>query len=200
MQSFRKEKRPLIFVDETLIDSNLTVGKCWQSDEIFCVMKTEDAERRIILLCAGGEMGFIPNAPLAYEVNTTTGDYHRHTNSQVFEKWEQEKLIPNLPKNAVAGIDNAPYRTIRDENGQMTKRRKFFSLPPTLKSCPPPAPHSSKCKNLPLSTYIYKLPSHSSYQETTRLSMFPPPKIPNMKSTSLTPPLPPLDKCSLFPE
>ena len=113
MQSFRKEKRPLVFVDETWIDSNLTVGKCWQSDEIFGVMKTGAAAQRVTALCAGGDMGFIPNSSLMYKANTTTGDYHGQMNFQIFEKWAKEKLILNLPKNAVVVIDNAPYRTVQ---------------------------------------------------------------------------------------
>ena len=56
MQNFRKEKRPLVFIDETWTDSNLIVGKCWQSDKIFGVMKTGAAARCIIALCAGVEM------------------------------------------------------------------------------------------------------------------------------------------------
>ena len=93
MQTSRKGKRPLVFVDETWINSNLTVGKCWQYDEIFKIMKTETAARRISAPCEGREMVFIPNASLTYKANTTTGDYHGQMNSQIFKKWEKEKLF-----------------------------------------------------------------------------------------------------------
>ena len=75
-------------------------------------MKTEAAARRIIAPCEGGEMVFIPNASLMHKANMTIGDYHKQINSQIFEKWEKEKFFPNLPKNAVVVIDNAPYHTV----------------------------------------------------------------------------------------
>ncbi|XP_035228504.1 uncharacterized protein LOC118200648 [Stegodyphus dumicola] len=34
-------------------------------------------------------------------------------NSTVFEKWTSEKLIPNLPPNAVVILDNAIYHTVQ---------------------------------------------------------------------------------------
>ena len=49
--------------------------------------------------------GILPNASLLYKANTTTGDYHKQMNSQIFEKWAKEKLIPNLLKNIVVVID-----------------------------------------------------------------------------------------------
>ncbi|GBM06068.1 hypothetical protein AVEN_49445-1 [Araneus ventricosus] len=34
-------------------------------------------------------------------------------NSNISEKWAREKLIPNLPENAVVNIDNAPYHSVQ---------------------------------------------------------------------------------------
>lgn len=58
-------------------------------------------------------MGFLPNTNLIYKANTTQGDYHGQMNSNIFEKWAQEKLIPNLPEKAVIVIDNAPYHSVQ---------------------------------------------------------------------------------------
>lgn len=124
MFQYRKEMRPLVFLDETWVDSNLTVGKCWQSDEVFGVMQTGVASRRIIVLCAGGDMGFIPNSNLIYKANCTTGDYHGQMNSRIFEKWAKEKLIPNLPKDAVIVIDNAPYHSVQLNKPPNTAQNK----------------------------------------------------------------------------
>ena len=85
-------------------------------------MKTETAARRISAPCEGREMVFIPNASLTYKANTTTGDYHGQMNSQIFGKWEREKIILNLPKNAVVVIDNAPYHTVQINSPQKSVR------------------------------------------------------------------------------
>ena len=112
MKKYRSEGRPIIYLDETWVDSNLTFSKCWQSEEIEGVLQTGNASRRIIVLCAGGSMGFLPHTNLIYKANTTQGDYHGQMNSSIFEKWAHEKLLPNLPENAVIVIDNAPYHTV----------------------------------------------------------------------------------------
>ena len=58
MNAYREEERPIIYIDETWIDSNLTFNKCWQSKDTDGVFKTGNASRRVIVLCAGGAMGF----------------------------------------------------------------------------------------------------------------------------------------------
>ncbi|KFM67849.1 hypothetical protein X975_00649, partial [Stegodyphus mimosarum] len=58
-------------------------------------------------------MGFIPNTNLIYKVNCSTGDYHGQTNSNIFDKWAAEKLIPNLSKDSIIVIHNAPYYSVQ---------------------------------------------------------------------------------------
>ncbi|XP_035219486.1 uncharacterized protein LOC118192598 [Stegodyphus dumicola] len=58
-------------------------------------------------------MGFIPNTNLIYKANCSTGDYHGQMNLNIFEKWATEKLIPNLPKDSIVVIDNAPYHSVQ---------------------------------------------------------------------------------------
>ena len=41
-------------------------------------MKNGAGARCIIFLCAGGEIGFVPNESLTYKKNTSTGDYYGH--------------------------------------------------------------------------------------------------------------------------
>jgi hypothetical protein len=45
------------------------------------------------MLHAGGTNGFVPNAQLVCKVGTAT-DYHGKINSENFEKWVVEKLVP----------------------------------------------------------------------------------------------------------
>jgi transposase len=124
IKRYREENRPIVYLDETWIDSNLTFGKCWQTNGTVGVLETGNASRRIIVLCAGGDMGFIPNSNLLYKANSTSGDYHGQMNSRIFEKWAEEKLIPNLPQNSVVVIDNAPYHSIQLNKVPNSSNRK----------------------------------------------------------------------------
>jgi hypothetical protein len=60
------------------------------------------------MLHVGGINGFLPNAALIYKAGSAAGDYHGQMNAADFEKWEVEKLIPNLPAQSVIVPDNAP--------------------------------------------------------------------------------------------
>lgn len=48
-----------------------------------------------------------------YKAGSANGDYHGQMNHGNFEKWIDEKLIPNLPPRSVVVMDNAPYHTIQ---------------------------------------------------------------------------------------
>jgi transposase len=44
-----------------------------------------------------------------YKAGKATGDYYGQMNSDNFEKWVNEKVIPNLATPSVIAMDNAPY-------------------------------------------------------------------------------------------
>jgi hypothetical protein len=48
-------------VDESWIDSNITISKCWQGETEF-IKKNYNARNKLILLHAGSENGFLHNA------------------------------------------------------------------------------------------------------------------------------------------
>jgi hypothetical protein len=48
-------------------------------------------------------------AQLSYKVGLVNGSYHSHINSFNFEKWLQEKLIPNVLEKSHVILDNAVY-------------------------------------------------------------------------------------------
>ena len=52
------------------------------------------------------------NALLMFKSGRKTGDYHHEMNSQYFEKWAKEKLIPNLSPRSVIVVDNARYHNV----------------------------------------------------------------------------------------
>lgn len=58
IQRYRSENRPIIYIDETWVDSNMTFSKCWQLEEVNGVLETGNASRRIIVLCAGARWDF----------------------------------------------------------------------------------------------------------------------------------------------
>lgn len=103
------EKRPVVYIDETWIHTHYTVKRCWQSDSVPGVFSNSSAGQRLIVVHAGGNMGFIPGAFLAYDSKSKTTDYHEEMDSDNFTKWITEKLIPGMPEGSIVVLDNAPY-------------------------------------------------------------------------------------------
>ena len=113
IEEYRNEGRPIVYLDETWIHPHYTVKKCWQSDEVSGVRTYDSPGERLIIVHAGGSMGFIPGAALIFKANSKTGDYHSQMNASNFEKWLKEKLAVNLPFNSVVVMDNAPYHSVQ---------------------------------------------------------------------------------------
>lgn len=120
MRRHREAGRPIVYIDETWVDSNLTFKKCWQDDTVLGATANVNSKNRLIVVHAGSSTGFLANAQLVYKASTKSGDYHGQMNYENFEKWVLEKLLPNLQPNSVVCMDNAPYHTIV-ENRTPTK-------------------------------------------------------------------------------
>ena len=106
---FRNQGYPIVFLDETYIHAGHTASKSWTDNTSKGLFKNISKGARLIIIHAGGDMGFIPNALLIFKSGTKSGDYHDEMNSENYEKWLREKLIPNLPPGSVVVTDNAPY-------------------------------------------------------------------------------------------
>ena len=115
IKSFREFGRNIFFLDETWVDSNITVDKCWQSNEVSGVLQNYSAGNRLVILHAGSKNGFIPGAKLLYKLGSTSGDYHGQMNYENFKKWVENKLLPNIPPESVIVMDNAPYHSVLAE-------------------------------------------------------------------------------------
>ena len=115
---------PIVFLDETWIHPNYKVKKCWQSEDVRGVLTNDSPGQRLIISHAGGSMGFIPNALNIFQAKTTSGDYHNEMNSTNFEKWVEEKLIPNLPPQCIVVMDNAPYHSVQTNKAPNSKHKK----------------------------------------------------------------------------
>lgn len=121
---YREENRPIVYLDETYIHSSHTSSKSWNDDSSEGLFGTISKGQRLIMINAGGDMGFIPNALLMFKSGTKSGDYHDEMNGTNYEKWLKDKLIPNLPPNSVVVIDNAPYHNVKLNPAPTSNSRK----------------------------------------------------------------------------
>lgn len=109
VKQYRKEKRPIVYMDETYFHSSSSSEKSWSDSEKTGLKKPVSKGQRVIVVHAGGEMGFVPNALVMFKSGLKKGDYHDDMNKNNYAKWLEEKLVPNLQPNSVVVIDNAPY-------------------------------------------------------------------------------------------
>jgi hypothetical protein len=64
---------------------------------------------RFVIVHAGGKNGFINDAKLVFLAKKNSADYHDEMNSERFEKWFQDQLLPNIRPGSV--MDNAAYHS-----------------------------------------------------------------------------------------
>ncbi|PSN39728.1 hypothetical protein C0J52_20669 [Blattella germanica] len=76
------------------------------------VYTNDSAGQRMIVVHAGGDMGFIPDAYFMYRAKSKCGDYHNEMNNDNY----------GLPEGSTVVMDNAPYHN------------KLHNRPPTLNS------------------------------------------------------------------
>lgn len=64
---------------------------------------------RLIIVNAISAGGWVNGAKLVFQAKRKTGDYHGQMDSELFQKWFSEKLIPNIPAKSLIIMDNASY-------------------------------------------------------------------------------------------
>lgn len=114
IEDYRKNGRPIIYLDETWYDTHDTRNKGWVDDSNSCKLDVpHNRGKRIIILHAGWEQGFINNALLlsAKNVKDARLDYHSDMSAELFERWFKEQLLPNVPPNSIIVMDNASYHS-----------------------------------------------------------------------------------------
>jgi transposase len=118
--------RPEIYLDESYINKNHSNDFTWYSgeDDSWIQKPTGKGERLIIINAISLE-GWVDGAKLVFQAKRKTGDYHGQMNAALFQKWFTEKLIPNIPSNALIIMDNASYHNV-------------------LSVCSPPTPSCAK--------------------------------------------------------
>ncbi len=124
VQQYRAEGRPIVYIDETYINSNHTKPHAWLDGTSQSLHAPIGKGRRLIIINGLAETGFIPNALLMFKSGSKSGDYHADMNNVNYMKWLQEKLIPNLPPKSVIVVDNASYHNVSVEKNITFSQKK----------------------------------------------------------------------------
>lgn len=120
----RREGKEIVYLDETYVHQNYKSKKSWQGPSTSGAVTNISSGKRYIIVHAGSEKGFVPNALLVFSTKSKNADYHHDMNSQNFNKWISEKLIPNLSEPSVIVMDNASYHCVQINKGPTTNTRK----------------------------------------------------------------------------
>jgi len=113
VRKYRAEGRPIVYTDESYVVTNHSTPNSWQDTTNGGLHVPVGSGDRLIIVHAGGEDGFVPHAFLQWKASQSTGDYHKNMNQKNYEKWVQEKLLPNLKPRSVLIIDNASYHNVK---------------------------------------------------------------------------------------
>ena len=127
IKRFREQGANIVYLDETWINQNYTVQKCWvdcSSNLATGVKPPVGKGSRLIILHAGTKNGFVPNADLVFQAKNDGSDYHSQINAQVFEKWFKTQLLPNIAPSSIIAMDNAAYHSVRFEKCPTASCRK----------------------------------------------------------------------------
>ena len=114
IKAHREEKRPIIYLDETWVDSNAHPGRQWQAPEGHSQRNLPlNKGKRFVVLHCGGDMGFLPGCNLVFNSKANDGDYHSEINGPIFKSWVERQLLPALPARSVVVMDNASYHSVQ---------------------------------------------------------------------------------------
>ena len=72
----------------------------------------------MIILHAGYNDVFVPNAEVVFKAHSSNGDYHGEMNHKMIVRWLEDKMIPNLPSKCVLVVDNAAYHNVQCQDNK----------------------------------------------------------------------------------
>lgn len=124
INEYRAQGRPIVFTDETYIDTSHSTQKSWSDGSTNGMKQPVSKGKRLVIVHAGGMEGFVPNALVIYEAHKKTGDYHDNMNFDNYSKWIKTQLIPNLKPNSVVVLDNACYHNSLQNPAPNSNSRK----------------------------------------------------------------------------
>ncbi|CAB3236879.1 unnamed protein product [Arctia plantaginis] len=123
--SKRAEGKPIIYLDETYVHKTYKPKKCWQGPSTSGIVENISSGKRYIIVHVGSEKGPVLNSLLVFSTKSKMADYHHDMNSTNFNKWLQEKLMPNLNEPYVIVMDNASYHSVIINKAPTSQNRKL---------------------------------------------------------------------------
>ena len=131
LPEYRAAGYTIFYQDETWCNANHTRQYIWQYQNNDMKTKEEKNQenllqgtewngglkvpigsgRRVIVNDIGSSNGFVKGVGECFIGKTNSGDYHSEMNSEHFEKWWSETVLPKLPDKSIAVIDNAKYHS-----------------------------------------------------------------------------------------
>ncbi len=129
MRANRNDKKticPEVYLDESYVNKNHSNDFTWYlEDDGPLVQKPTDKGDRLVIIHAITRYGWVPNAKIIFKSSRKTGDYHGQMNYDIFSKWFEEKLLPNIPDGSLIIMDNASYHNVlSDKSDTMASSKK----------------------------------------------------------------------------
>lgn len=126
MRQLKQAFHNVVYLDETWVNQDLTLGKCF-TDKVFKHTPGGEPPCRkgnyLIILHAGTRDGFVNNAELVFQAENKT-NHDNPMNSAFFEKWFRNQLLPNIAPNSAIVMDSASYHSEQLENVPSPSWRK----------------------------------------------------------------------------
>lgn len=169
--------RPEVYLDESYVNKHHSNDFTWYFEEDGpLVQKPTGVGERLIIVNAITKDGWVPNAKLTYKSTKKTGDYHGQVNHELFSKWFQDKLLPNIPKNSLIIMDNASYHNVLSPCSAPTPSCKKDNIKlwlaqngaPTADDCLKPELIELLNKFAPMPTYAIDLIAKQAGHEVLR--------------------------------
>lgn len=124
-----------VYLDESYVNKNHSNDFIWYSDiDGPWIQKPSGKGERLIIVNAITKDGWVPGAKLVFKSSRKTGDYHGQMNHDIFLKWFQEKLLPNIPPKSLIIMDNAPYHNTLSEHSAPNASSKKEMISDWLKA------------------------------------------------------------------
>ena len=79
--------------------------------------------KRLVIIHAGSETGFISNALLTFWSDSKMEDYHDSMNAECVEQWFSA-LLPKVPPISLIAMDNASYHSSQLNKPRTTNTKK----------------------------------------------------------------------------
>ena len=80
----------------------------------------------MIILHAGYNEGFLPNAEVVFRALSSSGDDHGEMNHKIIVRWLEDRLIPNLPPKCVLVMDIAAYHNVQVDRRPLIATKKHL--------------------------------------------------------------------------